>query len=92
MENKEALKARVSTSRQVQAATIESQVTALESYAQERGYEIDTDLVYLEQAVLNLLAQFGNESHKVILPELLHYILGQVAFVTKQLPTQTFCE
>lgn len=51
MEKKAALYARVSTTRQEQAATIESQVVELESYVQEQGYEIDPDLIFLDQAV-----------------------------------------
>jgi len=92
MEKKVAIYARVSTTRQEQAATIKSQVAALESYAQEQGYEIDTVLVFLDQALLHVLAQFGNESHNVILPELLHQFFGKLAFVTKKLPTKTFSE
>ena len=51
MEKKVALYARVSTMRQEQDATIESQVAELESYAQEQGYEIDEELIFLDQAV-----------------------------------------
>jgi len=51
MEKKVALYARVSTERQEQAGTIESQVAELESYAQEQGYEIDEELIFLDQAV-----------------------------------------
>jgi site-specific DNA recombinase len=46
-----ALYARVSTTRQEQAATIESQVAELESYAQAQGYEINEKLIFLDQAV-----------------------------------------
>jgi site-specific DNA recombinase len=51
MEKKVALYARVSTERQEQAGTIESQVAELESYAQEQGYEIHTELIFLDQGV-----------------------------------------
>lgn len=51
MEKIVALYARVSTTRQEQAATIESQVAELESYAQEQGYEINEKLIFLDQAV-----------------------------------------
>jgi site-specific DNA recombinase len=51
MEKKVALYARVSTERQEQAGTIESQVAELESYAQEQGYEIDAELIFLDQGV-----------------------------------------
>jgi site-specific DNA recombinase len=51
MEKKIALYARVSTERQEQAGTIESQVAELECYAQEQGYEIDEALIFLDQAV-----------------------------------------
>ena len=72
MVKKVAIYARVSTTRQEQAATINRQVAAKESKGQEQGYEIDTDLAFLDQVVLHTLTQFGNESHNVILPELLH--------------------
>ena len=51
MEEKVALYARVSTERQEQAGTIESQVAELESYAQEQGCELDEALIFLDQAV-----------------------------------------
>jgi len=51
MDKKVALYARVSTERQEQAGTIESQVAELEKYAQKQGYEIDAELIYLDQAV-----------------------------------------
>jgi site-specific DNA recombinase len=51
MEKKVALYARVSTERQEQAGTIESQVAELESYAQEQGYELEDELIFLDQAV-----------------------------------------
>ena len=92
MEKKVTIYARVSSTREEQAATIESQVAALESYAQEQGYAIDIDLAFLDQAVLHVLAQFGNESHSVFLPELPHQFFGKLAFVTKKLPTKTFSE
>jgi site-specific DNA recombinase len=49
MEKKVVLYARVSTERQEQAGTIESQVAELESYAQEQGYEIDAERIFLDQ-------------------------------------------
>ncbi len=51
IEKKAALYARVSITQQEQEATIESQVTELESYAQEQGDEIDPDLIFLDQTV-----------------------------------------
>jgi len=51
MEKKAALYARVSTTQQKREATIESQVAALESYAEEHGYGIEPELVFLDQAV-----------------------------------------
>ena len=51
MDKKIALYARVSTERQEQAGTIESQVAELESYAQAQGYQIDEELIFLDQAV-----------------------------------------
>ena len=51
MDKKVALYARVSTERQEQAGTIESQVAELESYAQEQGYEIDAKMIFLDQGV-----------------------------------------
>jgi site-specific DNA recombinase len=51
MEKKLALYARVSTERQEQTGTIESQVAELESYAQEQGYEVKDELIFLDQAV-----------------------------------------
>jgi site-specific DNA recombinase len=51
MEKKAALYARVSTERQEQAGTIESQVAELESYAQEQGYEVNDERIFLDQAV-----------------------------------------
>jgi site-specific DNA recombinase len=46
-----ALYARVSTLQQEQEATIESQVAALETYAQEHGYQLQTDFFFLDQGV-----------------------------------------
>ena len=51
MDKKIALYARVSTERQEQAGTIESQVAELENYAQSQEYEIDAELIFLDQAV-----------------------------------------
>lgn len=51
MSKRVALYARVSTSQQEQEATIESQIAALEAYAQARGYELLPDAYYLDQAV-----------------------------------------
>jgi predicted site-specific integrase-resolvase len=51
MDKKVALYARVSTDRQEQAGTIESQVAELESYAREQGYELDTEMIFLDEAV-----------------------------------------
>jgi len=51
MEKKVALYARVSTERQEQAGTIESQVAELESYAQEQSYQIDAESIFLDQGV-----------------------------------------
>ena len=51
MEKKVALYARVSTERQEQAGTIESQVAELESYAHAQGYEIEAELIFLDQGV-----------------------------------------
>ncbi len=43
--------ARVSTLQQEEEATIESQVSALETYAQTHDYELSADAYYLDQAV-----------------------------------------
>jgi site-specific DNA recombinase len=51
MEKKVALYARVSTSRQEQGSTIESQVAAIKSYAQQQGQKIDVNLIFMDQAV-----------------------------------------
>ena len=51
MDKKVALYARVSTERQAQAGTIESQVAELESYAQEQRLGIDDELIFLDQGV-----------------------------------------
>lgn len=45
------LYARVSTSRQEQEATIESQIAALDAYAQEHGYQIEPEHRFIDQAV-----------------------------------------
>jgi site-specific DNA recombinase len=46
-----ALYARVSTPQQEQEATIESQVAAIESYAQAQGYRLSKELYFLDQAI-----------------------------------------
>lgn len=46
-----ALYARVSTPQQEQEATIESQVAAVEAYAQANGYNLNPDHYFLDQAV-----------------------------------------
>ena len=46
-----ALYARVSTFQQEQEATIESQVAALEAYAQQQGYILSRECYFLDQAV-----------------------------------------
>jgi site-specific DNA recombinase len=46
-----ALYARVSTLQQEQEATIDSQVAALEGYAQVQGYRLTAELYFLDQAV-----------------------------------------
>jgi len=46
-----ALYARVSTLQQEQEATIESQVAALEAYAQQHGYLLSPEWYFLDQAV-----------------------------------------
>jgi site-specific DNA recombinase len=51
MEKKVALYARVSTERQEQAGTIESQVAELESYALEQGYQLNAESIFLDQGV-----------------------------------------
>ena len=45
------LYARVSTSRQEQEATIESQIAALDAYADEHGYQIGPEHRFIDQAV-----------------------------------------
>lgn len=45
------LYARVSTARQEQEATIESQIAALDAYAQEHGYQIVPEHRFIDQAV-----------------------------------------
>jgi site-specific DNA recombinase len=46
-----AVYARVSTLQQEQEATIESQVAAIESYAQGQGYQLLPEYYFLDQAV-----------------------------------------
>jgi site-specific DNA recombinase len=46
-----ALYARVSTQQQEQEATIDSQVAAIENYAQAQGYQLSKELYFLDQAV-----------------------------------------
>jgi DNA invertase Pin-like site-specific DNA recombinase len=46
-----ALYARVSTSNQEEEATIDSQVAAIESYIQQRGYEFPAECYFLDKAV-----------------------------------------
>jgi site-specific DNA recombinase len=46
-----ALYARVSTLQQEQEATIESQLAAIEQYAQEQGYQVEPELTFLDQGV-----------------------------------------
>ena len=43
------LYARVSTLRQEQEATIESQIAALDAYAQEQGYQIEPEHRFIDQ-------------------------------------------
>jgi site-specific DNA recombinase len=51
MSKQAAIYARVSTPQQEQEATVESQVAALEAYAQRQGYEINTDHYFIDLAV-----------------------------------------
>ncbi len=46
-----AVYARVSTERQEQEATIESQVAALRAYAEQHGYQVPAEFYFLDQAV-----------------------------------------
>lgn len=46
-----ALYARVSTPQQEKEDTIESQVAALEAFAQQQGYPLDPEFYFLDQAV-----------------------------------------
>ncbi len=46
-----ALYARVSTRRQEEEETIASQIAAIEEYAQKRGYELQKELYYVDEAV-----------------------------------------
>jgi site-specific DNA recombinase len=67
-----ALYARVSTPQQVEEATIESQIAAIEAYAVEQGYSLNPDYYYIDQAVsggqldrpqLNRLRDMATEGH-----------------------------
>ncbi len=67
-----ALYARVSTPQQVEEATIESQIAAIEAYGAEQGYSLNPDHYYLDQAVsggqldrpqLNRLRDMAPEGH-----------------------------
>lgn len=67
-----ALYARVSTPQQMEEATIESQIAAIETYAAEQGYSISPEHYYLDQAVsggrldrpqLNRLRDMAPEGH-----------------------------
>ena len=51
MQTLAALYARVSTLQQEQEATIDSQVAAVESYAQAQGYRLSKELYFLDQSV-----------------------------------------
>lgn len=51
MSKRVALYARVSTTQQVEEATIESQIAAIETYAQAQGYHLSPDHYYMDQAV-----------------------------------------
>jgi site-specific DNA recombinase len=51
MQTLAALYARVSTLQQEQEATIDSQVAAIENYAQGQGYRLSKELYFLDQAV-----------------------------------------
>ena len=51
MDKLAALYARVSTLQQEQEATIDSQVAAIENYAQAQGYRLAKELYFLDQAV-----------------------------------------
>jgi site-specific DNA recombinase len=51
MTKRATLYARVSTSRQEEEATIESQVAAVEAFAQQHGYHLPAELYFLDQAV-----------------------------------------
>ena len=48
MSNRVALYARVSSDRQVEDGTIESQLASLHAYVNEEGYELDADLVFTD--------------------------------------------
>lgn len=70
--NRAALYARVSTPQQVEEATIESQIAAIEAYADEQGYSLSADHYYVDQAVsgaqldrpqLNRLRDLAPEGH-----------------------------
>jgi site-specific DNA recombinase len=51
MTQRAALYARVSTPQQEQEATIESQIAALEAFAQQRGYQLEPHLYFQDQAI-----------------------------------------
>ena len=51
MKQKAVIYARVSTAQQEEEATIESQVSALETYAKAHDYELSADGYYLDQAI-----------------------------------------
>ena len=51
MTRQAALYARVSTPQQEQEATIESQIAALETFASQEGYQLDTGLYFMDQAI-----------------------------------------
>ena len=69
---KASIYARVSTLRQEQEATIESQIAALDAYAQEHGYQIEPEHRFIDQAVsgycldrpaLDRLRDLASEQH-----------------------------
>lgn len=51
MKSMAALYARVSTLQQEQEATIESQVAAIEKYAQQQGYQLSSEFTFLDQGI-----------------------------------------
>ena len=46
-----ALYARVSSEKQAQEGTIESQISAIKDYAQQHGIKIDSDLIFVDNGV-----------------------------------------